>query len=100
MKISEMLKASIADGIGLSVNDGRVRATPTVKPLSQAFKDALVANKFELAVTISGERHWTNPKAGKRFVTRLAKCNDCGFACWGEVGNQDQWGCLVCRVSE
>ena len=97
MNTVEILKMAIADGVRLETVDGCIKMLPTVKPLSQEFKDAVVANKPEVMQAISGEHHSTNSKNGKRFVTRLAKCSGCGFSCWGEVGSQDQWGCLVCR---
>jgi hypothetical protein len=99
MNTVEILKMAIADGVRLETVDGRIKMLPTTKALSKEFKDGVAANKPEIMVAVSGERHWTNPQTGKAFVTRLKKCERCRFSLWGEVGNQDQWGCLLCRVS-
>jgi hypothetical protein len=54
--------------------------------------------------TIPSDYHWTNPKTGQAYVTRIKRCSGCGGASWGPTGRHEEdggcaiWGCLSCAT--
>ena len=99
MSASSIIRALHARGVSLSVHGGSIRYDAPPGAMSNDLLDAIRAHKAAIIEALTAERHWTNPRTGQAFVTRLARCERCGFACWGEVGEQSAWACLICHSS-
>ena len=98
MSLSEILKKTRVAGVDLSVVGDLIKLTPSSGSIPDGLKESVREYKTEIIQAITGEVHHTNPKTGQVWVTQLAKCEHCGYACWGEIeGNPNVWGCLVCR---
>ena len=98
--VAAVLKALYAAGVTLDLQGDKLRVAAPSGAMTDDLRQAIAQNKRALIEAITGEVRRVNSQTGQRFVTRLAKCNRCGLACWGPTGEPDLWGCLVCADAE
>ena len=101
MTVATVINTLHAAGATLDIQGDSLLVGAHTESMTPEIRQAITENKAAIIQAITGERHWTHPQTGQAFITRLARCNRCGLACWGsKAGEPETWICLVCTSNE